>query len=159
MRARLGRVLTVCWLVLLGAHAWIGGRVARASLGAHRRLPSGPDATSDLWLKRIKVGATTAEVQTLLARIPQRQDIILLAPRAGRTEYPPWPFLSYVAWPHSMWVYNCDETVTQPYIVGPDPTRVPWLLYFDIKPPRALRRVGVAAERHRRRSAKPVTVS
>lgn len=144
MNARLGRVLAASWLVLLGAHVWMGGSVVSALLAGREPLPSGPNATSDLWLQRAKVRATTAEVQALLAHVPGREDVILVAPRTGRAEFPTWPFLSYAAWPRRMWVYHCDEGVTQPFIGDPDAPRVPWLLYLEIKPPRAFRRLGAA---------------
>ena len=137
-------MLFACWAIVLAAHLWIGASAMAPLLAARDSLPSGPNATSDLWLRRAKINATTEEVQALLARVPRGEDVILVAPRIGRTALPPWPFLSYVAWPRRLWVYHCDEGVTQPYIVGAAPPSLPWLLYFDMRPPRALRRLGNA---------------
>jgi hypothetical protein len=134
------------WFALVAFHLLVGGLRFGWRLARHEPLPSGSTATSDWWLDRALVGAATPEVEALLARVPRDEAILLFERNERRSPVPAWPFISYVAWPRHLWMFNCDGAEVKYYVWPEDPDlhRVPWILFSDLTPPKTLRAVGTA---------------
>ena len=151
MTARGTRAAAAGWAVFVAAHlaigAWEGGR----RLIDHTRFLSYLPAV-DWWLTVVgRFEAGGAEVSALLARVPPRDDVMVVQAPVDSRFSPPWPFVSYLAWPRRAWVFQCASGEMQPTVwagprgdVWPDPQSVAWILFFDRQPPPGLRRIASA---------------
>ena len=141
--SRLGRAWAAAWLALAGAHLVQGAIRYTELLGVHDRVPVSPTATSDRWLDDARTGVTSRRVSRVLAGLPEGQPVILVAPAAKRS-VPPWPFVSYLAWPRRVWSLECEGSAPRPGPWPRRPERVPWLVYAGLDPPERLTRIARA---------------
>ncbi len=145
------RVLFAAWVSFVAAHLAIGAGAGAQRLVAHLPLLSSAPAV-DWWLGLARFDAGGTGVSSLLDRVPPRDDILVVhAPDPSRL-VPPWPFVSYLAWPRRTWVFVCAGDEMQPVVwplsrdgAGKDPQDVSWVLFIGVEPPaglRTLRREG-----------------
>lgn len=147
--SRTSRATTVAGL-LFAAHLAIGAWTGAQRLVAHRAFLSSASA-GDWWLEKARFGAAATEVADLLARVPPGDDVLLVYAPDDSRETPPWPFVSYLAWPRRSWAFHCTAGETRPFLwIAPrrgrwaDPQEIRWVLFFELEPPARLRREGSA---------------